>query len=245
MHKKKIEEVQLANGIKAIGEATFQGFKALRSMILGRDVEQFENLIFEGCDNLLDIIPTKDNKNYKNYEHSLYSKDLRVLVKYPTGNTNKTFTVPQTVTHIGDRAFAFNEHIEEIIIQHRIDYVGFEAFADCFKLESITYNNEQEPICDEDVFGDSFNGTITVHASYPKNETFCEEEVIHMEAGEEEAKELARGWKILIGFAAVVGFILVAMTISTTCVLIVMKCKNEGFVQFEDESDDYDGEYSE
>ena len=47
--------------------------------------------------------------------------------------------IPQNITKIATDAFNNNKHIEHIVINDEIDYIGCRAFADCTRMKSITF----------------------------------------------------------------------------------------------------------
>lgn len=47
-------------------------------------------------------------------------------------------TIPNTVTHIGDRAFCGCENLQQITIPNSVTHIGDDAFFDCDNLQQIT-----------------------------------------------------------------------------------------------------------
>lgn len=64
-----------------------------------------ENGSFEKIDRLKRYVVAPANPYYKAVDGVLYSKDGTILLRYPGGRTDDTFTVPQGVKVIGARAF--------------------------------------------------------------------------------------------------------------------------------------------
>jgi hypothetical protein len=68
----------------------------------------------------------------------LYNKTQTTLVAYPTGKTGNSFTIPNSVTSIGDGAFYYCTNLASIIIPNSVTAIGEYAFYYSTSLASIT-----------------------------------------------------------------------------------------------------------
>lgn len=66
---------------------------------------------------------------------AIFSEDKKVLIRCPE-NIEK-FTIPSTVTTIGDRAFDYNHNLKEVIIPDSVTSIGDNAFQVCLSLHTI------------------------------------------------------------------------------------------------------------
>lgn len=82
------------------------------------------------------------------------------LVKY-TGS-KKIVTIPNSVIHIGDKAFANNKGIQEIKIPDTVESIGKSAFSKCTKLEKVTIPNKVKSIGEKAFFNCSNLKSITI-----------------------------------------------------------------------------------
>ncbi|WP_028519781.1 leucine-rich repeat protein [Ruminococcus flavefaciens] len=75
-----------------------------------------ENIIVEGTgEKLLEIDVDENNPCFCSVDGVLYTKDMKKLVAYPAGRDDTSFTVPDGVEEIGERAFAISPSLEEIV----------------------------------------------------------------------------------------------------------------------------------
>ena len=123
----------------------------------------------EGNVNLSYIGVDSNNPYFKSVDGVLYSKDGKILIKYPPCKGGSSFTVPEgvesvneyafarnknlknviipnTVTSIGIRAFMFSETLEDIVIPNSVTKVEYAAFSKCKSLRSIILSNSMESI---------------------------------------------------------------------------------------------------
>ena len=67
----------------------------------------------------------------------LFNKDKTTLICYPAGKEDKSYTVPDTVTAIGDFAFNSNVSLTLITLPEGVTSIGEDAFGWCGALRSI------------------------------------------------------------------------------------------------------------
>jgi len=65
---------------------------------------------------------------------------------YPLGKIDSTFTIPDSVTSIGTRAFEGCGGLESVIITDSVTSIEKKAFYNCFSLASVTIGNNVETI---------------------------------------------------------------------------------------------------
>lgn len=124
-----LTEIIFPENITSIGQQAFQGCDSLTEFRFPDGVEIVETLVLSGCVNLEKVyIPSSaktiyfsaftyckklkyieiddGNINYCSDENGVvYSKDKTILKFYPTGKTDKEFTIPNGVKTIGGGAF--------------------------------------------------------------------------------------------------------------------------------------------
>ena len=86
--------------------------------------------------NSIDNIEVADgNKYFSSQDGILYNKDKTKLVKFPVGKSATDFTIPETVTVIGDQAFAYCKNLTgKIKFPSNIQTIESEAFYECSEL---------------------------------------------------------------------------------------------------------------
>lgn len=153
----KLTDLLLPEGLEVIESHAFCGCEAISSIRIPASVEYISGSSFAGC-NLTAYEIDEGNPYYTVVDGVLYSKDLKILVAFPTAYPKKHFEVPNTTVIIGEHAFFFSKiesveltngittiqdwafdasHIHSIDIPNTVTTIGEGAFRSCFDLEHV------------------------------------------------------------------------------------------------------------
>lgn len=100
--------------VQNIGEYAFLFCKSIISINFGSNLTSISDYAFEDCTSLTTINVSSDNIKYSSYNGILYDKLMTTLVYYPVAKTDFSFTVPDSVTSIGDYTFNDNANLTTI-----------------------------------------------------------------------------------------------------------------------------------
>ena len=103
---------------------------------------------FSWCPSLTSIAVDENNASFASIDGNLYNKDKTTLIKYATGKTATEFTIPDSVTSIGDEAFFYCYSLTSIVIPDSVTSIGNSAFYFCTSLTSVTIGNSVTSIGD-------------------------------------------------------------------------------------------------
>lgn len=147
--------------VTTIGSNAFHGNREAVSITLPETVKTLEPFAFTGNLNLSLTIPksvtticesafgtrglgdeqitlVEGNPNYvQTPDGAILTKGENATLLY-VPSTVDTFTIPETVTKIGDYAFYWNRNITAITIPEGVTTIGTRAFANCWSLSSIS-----------------------------------------------------------------------------------------------------------
>ena len=83
------------------------------------------------------------NQYYASKDGILFNKDYSKLICYPVGIEGSSYTIPDTVTAIGNDAFPFGSRMTEITIPTSVKSIGNGAFEECVNLKRVNYNGTE------------------------------------------------------------------------------------------------------
>ena len=126
--------------VTSIGDFAFSHCSAL-SVLIPDSVTGIGNSAFSYCKALTSIVVDNDNTVYQSINGNLYSKGGKTLIVYAIGKNATSFTIPDSVTSIGDDAFRDCDTLTSITIPDSVTSIGNNAFANCDALESVTMGN--------------------------------------------------------------------------------------------------------
>ena len=154
-----LTSVTIGNSVTNIGDDAFYGCSSLTSITIPNSVTNIGNSAFNVCYDLTSITVDSGNKNYSSQDGVLFNKNKTTLIQYPAGNTRTSYTIPSSVTNIGDSAFYECDRLKSVTIGNSVTDIGEFAFEFCNSLTSITIPNSVTSIGDW-AFHDCINLTI-------------------------------------------------------------------------------------
>ena len=155
-----LASITIPDGVTSIGNSAFDGCTRLTGVIIPDSVTNIGDYAFCSCYNLTSItIPdsvtnigvgtfaacsglrsidlASENSNYISVDGVLFNKDKTQLKCYPAGKTDKTYTIPDSVTIIDDSAFDHCTRLTSIIIPYGVTRIGNRTFCNCEGLTNI------------------------------------------------------------------------------------------------------------
>jgi hypothetical protein len=71
----------------------------------------------------------------------LFNKAQTLLIRYPMGKLESSYTIPDSVVNIGNEVFSLCDRLTSITIPNSVTNIGDNSFANCVRLTSITIPN--------------------------------------------------------------------------------------------------------
>ena len=114
--------------------------KSITSVKLGDGVTSISQWAFFECTSLISYEVTEQNANFSSLDGVLFNNDKTTLLAYPMGRAGE-YTVPNTVTYIGARAFADSANLTSVIIPDTVVSMDHYAFRGCTSLANVQLSN--------------------------------------------------------------------------------------------------------
>ena len=132
-----LTSVTIPAGVTSIGNSAFSNCDGLTSVVIPEGVTSIGNYAFENCKGLTEIEVAEGNINYSSEDGVLFNKDKTKLIQYPIGNSRTSYSIPEGVTTIGDRAFRYCDGLTSVTIPNSVTSIGVLAFSNCDGLTSV------------------------------------------------------------------------------------------------------------
>ncbi len=120
-----LTSIEIPESVKYIGDNVFEGCWSLESVTIPKSVNKISYKAFYDC-RLTEINVDENNPYYSSENGVLFSKDKSTLIRFPKEKKGK-YTVPDSVTEIGNYAFS-NCMETEIVIPDNVTDIAGNAF---------------------------------------------------------------------------------------------------------------------
>ena len=133
-----LTSITIPNSVTTIGGSAFADCSGLTSIDIPSSVTSIGDYAFLGCSGLMSIIVEAGNTKYDSRE------DCNALIETATNTIIagcQTTIIPNSVTSIGEAAFAYCSGLTSIDIPNSVNSIGDYAFEYCSGLASITISN--------------------------------------------------------------------------------------------------------
>ena len=146
----------------SVGGNVFNNCTSLTTVYLPANLAQLQLNIFDGCKSLQNVYVSLDSEQYGDLNGVLYNRNLTEILYYPKGRNANNYTLPSTVTAIGDRAFEGNKVLTGFNIPAAVTKIGNYAFANCPNLDAITFEQGTQTL----TIGDNAFANCTALSSF-------------------------------------------------------------------------------
>jgi len=159
--------VTIGEGVETIEGLAFYLCPALTDITIPKSVTSIGGSPFTGCTSLTSIHVATGNSYYQSIDGILYNKAMTTVLNCPAGKTGtydipngvtevvafafyhsrlSGITLPNTLTIMGQDAFAYCAELTVMTIPGSLSVVPYEAFYECKKLETLTLSEGVQDI---------------------------------------------------------------------------------------------------
>ena len=128
-----LTSLTIPDSVARIGPGSFSSCDSLTNVTIGSGDTSIGNFAFSYCDSLTAIVVNANNPAYSSQDGVLYNKVKTVLMLYPAKKSG-AFTIPDSVTSIGDSAFRDCAGLTNVTIGSGVTSIGAGAFSSCAAL---------------------------------------------------------------------------------------------------------------
>ena len=128
----------IPDSVTSIGEYAFCRCSNMTSVMIPGGVTSIGRGAFSLCSSLTGIDVVSDNSCYASADGVLFNKNKTILIQYPNGKSESSYTIPDSVTSISDYAFYECSSLISVPIPDSVNSIGNRAFYECSSLTSVT-----------------------------------------------------------------------------------------------------------
>ena len=154
-----LTSLTIGNGVTSIGELAFSHCSGLTSLTIGNSLTNIGNSAFSECSGLTSINVEAGNAKYDSREN------CNGIIETATNTLIvgcKSTSIPNSVTCIGENAFAGCASLPSITIPNSVTVIGDGAFNGCLGLNSVTIPNSVTNIGNNAFYGCSSLASVTI-----------------------------------------------------------------------------------
>ena len=122
---------------------------------------------FNGCSGLKKITVNENNQSYKDVDGILFSKDDKMLIKYPAKKETAEYVISEDAAIICTGAFMDNEFLRKITIGNFVTAVSDYAFKNCTALEEVELGGNVRIIGNESFKNCPKLALVNAHGMWP------------------------------------------------------------------------------
>ena len=132
-----LTSITIPNSVTSIESDAFGGCTSLTSITIPNSVTSIESDAFGGCTSLTAINVATRNQNYVSVNGVLYDKNKTVIIRYPAGKKDKSYSILDGVMGICACAFETCVNLESITLPDSVTVMGLSVFNGCKSLTTI------------------------------------------------------------------------------------------------------------
>lgn len=131
--KTAITSITIPESVVSIGNYAFEGCIGLSAVTIPKGVTSIGIGAFAECLGTAAFTVESGNACFSSLDNNLANKDGTKLIQYAYGKSQKTYTIPSSVTSIGDYAFIEGQNkLTSVTISNSVASIGNYAFAYCW-----------------------------------------------------------------------------------------------------------------
>lgn len=123
--------------VMEIDQDAFYDCSEVTSVDIPFSVLRIVNDAFKGCSGIKKFTVNENNQSYKDVDGILFSKDNKMLIKYPAKREVAEYVISEDVSLICTEAFMDNTFLKKITVGNFVTAISDNSFKNCTALEEV------------------------------------------------------------------------------------------------------------
>ena len=115
----------------------FYGCTEVTSVDIPYSVLRIVDGAFKGCSGIKKFTVNENNQSYKDIDGILFSKDEKMLIKYPAQKETAEYVISEEVAIICTEAFMDNAFLRKVSVGNFVTAISDNSFKNCTALEEV------------------------------------------------------------------------------------------------------------
>ena len=137
-----VTEWTVPKDVTSVKNGVFTFYPHLKKVYIHKDVTYVGETAFRDC-NITEYVVDSANTIYCAVDGILFNKSKTNIASYPKANTSSLYSIPDTVTSIGEYAFYGATRLTTLEIPKSVKYIRTSAFTNCTNLKTIFYKGSE------------------------------------------------------------------------------------------------------
>ena len=120
-----------------IDQNAFYGCSEVTSIDIPYSVLRIVDGAFKGCSGIKKFTVNENNQSYKDVDGILFSKDNKMLIKYPAKKETAEYVISEEVAIICTEAFMDNAFLRKVSVGNFVTAISDNSFKNCSALEEV------------------------------------------------------------------------------------------------------------
>lgn len=123
--------------VMEIDQNAFYGCSEVTSIDIPYSVLRIVDGAFKGCSGIKKFTVNENNQSYKDVDGILFSKDNKMLIKYPAQKETAEYVISEEVAIICTEAFMDNAFLRKVSVGNFVTAISDKSFKNCTALEEV------------------------------------------------------------------------------------------------------------
>lgn len=123
--------------VMEIDANAFYGCTEVTSVDIPYSVLRIVDGAFKGCSGIKKFTVNENNQSYKDIDGILFSKDEKMLIKYPAQKETAEYVISEEVAIICTEAFMDNAFLRKVSVGNFVTAISDNSFKNCTALEEV------------------------------------------------------------------------------------------------------------